>query len=354
MNKKTHIATTHSISDFLFWQKEKRLILKPKFQRRSVWKNEMKSFFIDTIIRNLLVPPIILREYRDIKELSLKLEVIDGQQRLRSIFSYIDNRLLEGNAEVFKILKIHNLEYAGCAYSDLPDEIKEAILSYRFNVQILPVGVTDREVIQIFQRINSTGVKLEPQELLHAEFFGVFKSLIYKIALEQYNRLISEWKIFSANEAAKMKEATAITELVITCISGFKTLNLSSIRKYYHKYDSTFAESEELHKRISHIFDLIETHFGRQIEHSDFKKKIMFNALFLTLYDLAYGLKSGLKKISSMNMPENLNKKLNEISNKFINKTIPKNVAIVKLHSTGSVTSKKQIFEYILEQIKNG
>ena len=42
---------TYKVSDFLSWNKSKKLILSPDFQRRLVWSENYKSYLIDTIIR---------------------------------------------------------------------------------------------------------------------------------------------------------------------------------------------------------------------------------------------------------------------------------------------------------------
>src|SRR4051812_21042272 len=54
--------TLYTVSDFVTWYKEGSLILNPDFQRRSVWKPGAKSFLIDTIMRGLPIPIILIRE----------------------------------------------------------------------------------------------------------------------------------------------------------------------------------------------------------------------------------------------------------------------------------------------------
>ncbi|MFD2270569.1 DUF262 domain-containing protein [Undibacterium arcticum] len=71
-------------------RKSKTLVLSPSFQRRPVWNPGAKSFLIDTILRGLPIPIIFLRDQKtDLKTLLAKREVIDGQQRIRTILSYV-------------------------------------------------------------------------------------------------------------------------------------------------------------------------------------------------------------------------------------------------------------------------
>lgn len=82
--------TTFKVSDFITWYKNNTLTLDPKFQRRSVWNPKSKSFLIDTIIRGLPIPVIILRDRKTNLETYLPTkEVVDGQQRLRSVITFI-------------------------------------------------------------------------------------------------------------------------------------------------------------------------------------------------------------------------------------------------------------------------
>jgi uncharacterized protein with ParB-like and HNH nuclease domain len=87
--------TIYKVSDFVSWQKAKSLVLSPNFQRRSVWKPGAKSYLIDTIVRGLPIPIIFLREQRaNLASLEPRREVVDGQQRIRTVLSYIAPLLL--------------------------------------------------------------------------------------------------------------------------------------------------------------------------------------------------------------------------------------------------------------------
>lgn len=70
--------TTYKISDFLSWYKSKKLILSPDFQRRLVWSENYKSYLIDTIIRGLPIPLIIIRDQLvSLEDYEPKREVVD-------------------------------------------------------------------------------------------------------------------------------------------------------------------------------------------------------------------------------------------------------------------------------------
>lgn len=82
---------------------------------------------------------------------------------------------------------------------------KTDFLNYEFNVHILASNVDDRDVIQIFRRMNSTNYTLKKQELLNSQYFGEFKTSQYNLAAEQLERWRG-WKTFTEDDIAKMQK----------------------------------------------------------------------------------------------------------------------------------------------------
>ncbi|MBS3115477.1 DUF262 domain-containing protein, partial [Candidatus Woesearchaeota archaeon] len=92
-------SRTYNIEDFREWSERGQLILNPKFQRRQVWTPSAKSFLIDTILRGDPIPKIFIRQNIDPSTKKSIREVVDGQQRLRTILDFIKDG--------FVISKIH-------------------------------------------------------------------------------------------------------------------------------------------------------------------------------------------------------------------------------------------------------
>src|SRR5262245_39939894 len=106
-------SRTYSINDFLEWDRNKQLLLNPKFQRRNVWTDRAKSFLMDTILRGKPIPKIFIRQSINPTTKASLREVVDGQQRLRTILSYLNDG--------FTINKRHNGQYGGFFFSQLGD-----------------------------------------------------------------------------------------------------------------------------------------------------------------------------------------------------------------------------------------
>jgi len=109
-------------------------------------------------------------------------EVVDGQQRIRTIISYIDSNALldyDDERDDFTVKRAHGIELAGKRFSNLDDRSKKLILSYQFSTHILPNDTSDAQVLDIFRRMNATGTRLNKQELRNAELFGELVQSVY-------------------------------------------------------------------------------------------------------------------------------------------------------------------------------
>lgn len=197
--------------------------MNPDFQRRAVWSPGAKSYLIDTVIRGFPMPVIFLRERKtNLSSLKTIKEVVDGQQRIRTILSYINPKLLADynqDKDYFEIKKNHNLELSKKKFDDLDEETRRDILEYKFGVHILPSDMEDRDVLQIFARMNASGVKLNNQEIRNALYTGPFKTTAYELAFEQVERW-KKWKIFGSMDIARMSEVELVSEFMMAMLSN--------------------------------------------------------------------------------------------------------------------------------------
>ena len=205
--------TFYKVVDFVNWLKNGQLKLSPEFQRRSVWKVGAKSYLIDTIVRGMPIPIIFLRDKRtNIDQFEPIREVVDGQQRLRTVLSFVCPQYLEDfnpSRDAFTVSKAHNQAIAGLLFTQLDEETRRSILDYEFDTHILPSKIDDREIIQIFRRMNSTSYTVNKQELRNSGFFGQFKTSLYNLAAEQLQRW-RKWGMFSEDDISRMEEVALL------------------------------------------------------------------------------------------------------------------------------------------------
>jgi uncharacterized protein with ParB-like and HNH nuclease domain len=267
------------VSDFLGWQRENSLVLSPSFQRRSVWKPDAKSFFIDSVARGFPAPVIYIRERLDLERQRVVREIVDGQQRLRTLFSFIDEECLQDfdpQRDRFLVKSTHNPEIGNKPFAKLPKEVKASILGYEFSTHTLPTTFEDRDVLQMFARLNATGVKLNDQELRNAEFFGPFKTAMYDLALEQLERW-REWTIVTEDQIARMREVEITSDLVMNIIDGLTGKSQSKLNRIYTRFDKAFPTESIVADRFRKTMDTIEAAIGeeaRQVRRSHHRRPL--------------------------------------------------------------------------------
>ena len=238
----------YSIRDFEEWSDRGELTLSAKFQRRNVWNDKARSFLIDTIIRGKPIPKIYMRQDTDPKTRRTSREVVDGQQRLHTVLSFL--------RDGFKISTVHNEEFGRNSFSELPDEIQRGILKYEFAVDLLQ-DMADSEVHDVFARLNTYSVRLNPQELRNAEFFGEFKTSAYSLASEFF-KFWEAHRIFTDQQILRMAEVEFVSELLIAISVGIRAKEKKLISKFYKDWDNQFPARKIHEKQFRETIDLIE------------------------------------------------------------------------------------------------
>jgi len=139
-----------------FWDIKKRglLDMNPPYQRRSVWNQEYKDYFIDTILNGYPCPPIFLHQEIS-RDGTQKFSVVDGKQRLSTVFEFIENQFPISQ-------KATKASLRGLYFKDIDEPANREFWAYIFVVEYLPSS--DEDLINnIFDRINRNVSKLSPQ-----------------------------------------------------------------------------------------------------------------------------------------------------------------------------------------------
>ena len=342
--------TTYKVGDFVSWQRAGTLELSPSFQRRPVWKPGAKSYLVDSVVRALPMPIIFLRDRKvDLSKLEPNREVVDGQQRIRTLLAYIDKSLLKDYnpaMDDFMVLPEHNADLADKKFIELDDDIRQQILGYQFSVHVLPASSDDREVLEIFARMNSTGVKLNPQELRNAEYFGKFKTNMYTLATEQLYRW-REWNVFTEFNIARMDEVELTSELVLLILKGLSQKTQKAIDKAYDMYDLKFSDRNEVVRRFRTVMDSIANKLGQDISELPFRGRPLFYDLFAYFYDVQYGLGTSMTKAKPKTISGNRIDRVRVVSEKISRQTAPEAVLNAVARRTTHLASRRAIVNYL-------
>ncbi|MFO0576146.1 MAG: DUF262 domain-containing protein [Polyangia bacterium] len=153
-----------------------RLRLNPEYQRKFVWDQKQASRLIESILLGVPLPMIYLAEQADGKE-----EVIDGQQRLTSIFFFLDGRFAAQSS--FKLIGV-NKEVNGKSFKELDEESQDRIRGFSIRTVTFTKESDVDLKYMIFERLNSGSVKLNHQELRNCTCWGPYNDLLKDMATE--------------------------------------------------------------------------------------------------------------------------------------------------------------------------
>ena len=182
----------------------------PDFQRKFVWSKNQASRFIESILLGLPVPGIfVFKEEETGKHL-----VIDGQQRLKSL-TYFYNGIFgeDENTSVFKLTGLTS-DWNGKTYDTLDEEDKlrldDGVIHTIVFKQDAPSDNMD-SVYEVFERINTGGMKLSPQEIRHCVSHGKFTSLLMDMNKNE------DWRAIFGKENSRLKDV----ELILRFLTFF-------------------------------------------------------------------------------------------------------------------------------------
>ena len=268
----------YSIRELYDSYKRGETLLSPKFQRRPVWDYKAKSYLIDSIICGFPIPRIFIRESTNL-DMSARREIVDGQQRLKTIFDFINDG--------FRISKVHNAEFGNHCYSDLPEEVQRKFLKYPISAVLL-IDLDDNEVFDIFARLNTYSVKLNNQELLNSQYFGLYKQLVYRLA-QEYRSFWIFSGILSEKNISRMHDAKLVSDLLAVIVKGkIESNSFSQSKKIYSQYDDEFKDSLNIESRFKQTLDLFSKVYGDGFAETSFSKVPLFYSTFLALYHLNF------------------------------------------------------------------
>lgn len=275
-------SRAYMISDLLLWYDQGELELNPAFQRRAVWSPNAKSYLMDTIIRGKPIPKIIIRQKINVRTRKSVREVVDGQQRLRTILEFF--------SDSFPITRFHNRQFGGLLFSQLPEDVRSQLLTYEISFDQL-IDLPDADILDIFGRLNSYAIVLNTQEKLNANHFGPFKLLVDRLGLE-YNKYWTSQKLLASREILRMQELSLTADLLIALQEGIKSKK--QIPAYYRRYEEKYEkDEEEVSTQFRDTISKIGQIYTDGLGDTEFSRIHVYYSLFTAVAHSLYGL-SGL------------------------------------------------------------
>jgi hypothetical protein len=246
--------TTQDVSWFLDLRRTGQLNMDPPYQRKSAWSPRDRRFFLDTIFRGYPSPAIFL--HKKISESgATAYDVVDGKQRLGTIFAFTENKIAVDK-------DFGDIELDGRKWKDLPTHLQRRIWDYVIPVEFLNM-VESTVVNSVFERLNRNSRKLNPQEIRHARSDGWLINFVESDAERD-----DFWRIYKLSTTAtsrRMLDTQFISELLIVvltgAIAGFDQDVLDELYSTYDVPEETVADfdADAVGERFSTIKQYIRT-----------------------------------------------------------------------------------------------
>lgn len=234
---------------------EGKLNLNPPYQRKFIWSLKDQQTLIHSILKGYAIPNIFLYERK-----TGFYEMVDGQQRTRTILGYIENQFKNTNGILFRELKD-----------------KLTIIDYSMPVTIIEVIEKDESVEEFYSLVNKSGVHLNRPELKKSEYFDTnFLKLITELSSSENFQSLD---LFSERTSKRMNDVDFISELATYLIEGVSDKKIK-VDKVFES-DITNITYKELKSKFNVIIDVF-VHFNSifPIKKTRYKQRNDFYSLF--------------------------------------------------------------------------
>ncbi len=188
--------TLDTISQYV---ENETIIIQPAFQRNFVWDIKKASKLIESFLLGYPVPNILLGRPQN----DDRMEVIDGQQRIRTISGFINGVF---NDAEFRLSGDIISKYADKTFDELDETDQRRFRNSVLKTTILVYQENDPDLkFSVFQRINTGSVVLNQQEIRNCIFGGSFNEFLHEV-----NRYPAWRSFFSSKPDKRMRDEETI------------------------------------------------------------------------------------------------------------------------------------------------
>jgi uncharacterized protein with ParB-like and HNH nuclease domain len=227
----------------------------PAFQRNYIWKQHEASRFVESLLLGLPVPGVFLAREPE----SNKLLVIDGQQRLKSLRFFYDGYFNPKENDkkklVFKLIHVQK-KFEGLTYETLNDndriKLNDSLIHATIVKQESPKN-DDTSIYHIFDRLNSEGRRLTPQEIRTAIYHGRFVDLIKELNEFQ------PWREIYGPKSTRLKDQELILRFLAFYFNSdnYERPMNEFVNKFIQKHCMDRANSDFLERAQKVFMDTI-------------------------------------------------------------------------------------------------
>jgi len=280
-----------SFRELIYMYEEDELV-KPELQRKYVWDKGEASRFIESILLGLPVPSIFLAQSG-----SQKL-IVDGYQRLMTVYDYVKG-IFSADGKVFKLSNSEkiNIRWRNKAFAELSTDDQRKIKSTTIHAIIFeqkkPEG-DDTSLYQVFERINTSGRTLTPQEIRNCVYQGSFNDLLFKLNENQ------KWRELFGSETpdSRMRDLEFILRFFLmksafVLESESKQIPLKkSLNDIMHNHQNDSSEGiaklqDDFNKTIDFVYNSLGNNAFKNFSRGVFTKKFhpaIYDSIMVAAY----------------------------------------------------------------------
>ena len=239
---------------------------KPEMQRRYVWQRLEASRFIDSILLGLPVPSIFLAKTEKEKRL-----IVDGYQRIMTVYDYVKRGVFGGDNKTFALSNTDSIneKWRGKTFAELQPEEQRKIRNSPIHAIVFEQKEPkdDTGMYQIFERINTSGRSLKPQEIRNCVYHGEFNSFLLRL-----NEDLNWRKIWGSKEYdSRMLDVELILRMFAFADINKRSeisKNQITLAKYLNDYMKTgngftLEALSDMTDRFSRNMDYISKNLGK-------------------------------------------------------------------------------------------
>jgi hypothetical protein len=252
-------------------------IVVPEFQRNYVWSMEQASLLIESFLLGLPVPQVFF--YIDEENKNL---VIDGQQRIVSVVQYFDgyfgDESTQGKRHVFRLTGLDERSpFANKRYEDLDESQQRKLRSCvlrAINIRQLSPKQENTSIYHIFERLNTGGTPLKPQEIrncvFRGEFVGILRDLnnnsnwrrvLGKSSMDKHQKDVElVLRIFALSGGGWQRYSKPMKEFLNVAMQTNKDAKARRVRRFAETFEEVMAIiAKKLPKKPFHLRGPINT-----------------------------------------------------------------------------------------------
>ena len=146
--------------------------------------------------------------------------------------------------------------------------------------------MTYEDTLDVFARINSYTVTLNPQERLNAKYLGYFKQAAFRLG-HQYARYFVDGGIMTKARVSRMAEAELASDLLMALLGGIQTNK--NIEQYYKEYEDQAGDLPAATDRFDQVMSYVSSIYPtEEIQDTNWSRIQLFYTLFTSIAHLQF------------------------------------------------------------------